>query len=79
MMRHLGSNPTLTHSLLANIQCPVRLCVGDRDTTVSVEETLAAYRHLPKGQLAVLPGTPHPWEKVDLPRFAAGLLTFMAQ
>jgi hypothetical protein len=34
--------------------------VGDRDATVSVEESAAVSRILPAGELAVLPRTAHP-------------------
>jgi hypothetical protein len=40
--------------------------LGDRDQMVSLQETLDVYKALPQAQLAVLPNTPHPIEKVDL-------------
>ena len=48
--------------------------VGDRDTTVSVEESAAAYRALPSGELMVLPRTQHPIERVDVYRLADVLI-----
>lgn len=77
MIRHLGQNPALGTEDFPKITCPVRLCVGDRDTTVTIEETLAAYRHLPAGQFAVLPATPHPWEKADAVRVALDFAGFV--
>jgi hypothetical protein len=44
----------------------VRVVVGDRDDTVSVEESAAVARALGAGSLTVLPNTPHPIERVDL-------------
>jgi hypothetical protein len=44
--------------------------LGDRDTTVSLDETAAAVRALPQGELAVLPRTPHPLEQADAARLA---------
>ncbi len=64
LLRDLGRAPLLTPDVLTTIAQPVRVLVGDRDATVSIEETAAAYRVLPAGQLGVLPGTPHPLERV---------------
>lgn len=68
MLHRLGEKPLVTAATLARVDIPVTLMVGDRDALVSVEETLDAYRMLPQGRLAVLPGVPHPWERVPLAR-----------
>lgn len=78
VLRDLGRAPLLSPSVLAGIAQPVRVLVGDRDATVSVEETAAAYRALPAGQLGVLPGTPHPLEQVSLTGLVDQLLHFFA-
>ncbi len=62
----LGDAPPLTNELLGTVRCPVRVMVGDRDATVSVAETDGARQASGGGQLAVLPGTPHPIEQVDV-------------
>jgi hypothetical protein len=36
-----------------------------------LDGTIAAYRALPNAELQVLPGTPHPIEKVDIGRIVA--------
>jgi pimeloyl-ACP methyl ester carboxylesterase len=59
---------------LARIHHRVRIMVGDRDDTVSVEESAAAFRQLPSGELMVLPRTPHPIEQVDVYRLADVLI-----
>jgi pimeloyl-ACP methyl ester carboxylesterase len=64
LMTDLGSHPLVDDLVLASIGVPVRLMVGDRDTLVTMEETAAAARKIPKGELAVLPATPHPIEQV---------------
>ena len=76
MMLALGAAPLLTPGALGGIAQPVRICVGDRDTTASVEESAAAARALPAGELEVLPRTPHPLEKVPLARLSASLAEF---
>lgn len=76
MMTALGEQPEVTLQDLAQIQTPVRVGVGDRDQMVSIEETVQIFRQIPNGQLAVLPATPHPIEKVPLPRLAAEIQEF---
>lgn len=41
------------------IDVPALVLVGDRDEHSPVEDCVRAYRHLPQGQLHVLPGTGH--------------------
>lgn len=79
LLRDLGANPLLTPARLAEIQQPVRVLVGDRDATVTVEETTAAWRALPNAQLQVLPTTPHPLERVSADALAASIASFMAE
>jgi pimeloyl-ACP methyl ester carboxylesterase len=64
LMTELGASPLVEETALAKIEVPVRLMVGDRDTLVTIDETASAARKIPQGQLAVLPGTPHPIEQV---------------
>ena len=47
-----------------NIKQQVLVMLGDRDKMVSVEETLAVFKALSNGYIAMLPGTPHPIEQV---------------
>lgn len=76
MMTALGERSALQPEDFGQIQTRVRVCVGDRDTTVGVDEALRGYRSLPQGELEVLPGTPHPLEKVDPARLARLLMDF---
>jgi len=78
MMHDLGARPRLTESVLATITQPVRLSVGDRDTTVSIDECIAAVRRLPNGELEVHPRTPHPFEKAPVDRIARSLGEFLS-
>jgi pimeloyl-ACP methyl ester carboxylesterase len=63
---HLGIVPTFSLSDFSNIEIPIKLGVGDRDLTVSIDETIAVYRQLSNAQLFVLPNTPHSFEKVNI-------------
>lgn len=65
MMLDMGAIPPLQPDDFSSIDHDVLICVGDRDTMVPIEETVAVYRMLPKGRLAVLPGTTHPIEQID--------------
>ncbi|MEO8621716.1 MAG: alpha/beta hydrolase [bacterium] len=65
LLTELGQQPVIDASALEKIEQRVRITVGDRDATVSVEESTRVSRALGRGELAVLPGTPHPLEQVD--------------
>jgi pimeloyl-ACP methyl ester carboxylesterase len=65
LLRALGDDPPLREDVLATIPHEVLVMVGDRDTTVSAEESNAVARSLVSGRCAVLPETPHPLERVD--------------
>jgi len=64
LMKGLGANPLIDAPAFANISARVRLMVGDHDTVVTIDETVRGAQALPSGELAVLPGTPHPLEQV---------------
>ena len=51
--------PTLTEADLAGYPGPALVMVGDRDEEIHPSHTLALFRGLPDGRLAVLPGTGH--------------------
>jgi pimeloyl-ACP methyl ester carboxylesterase len=44
---------------LAKITAPALILVGDRDEYCTLDDGIAAYRQLPAGEIAVLPGTGH--------------------
>jgi pimeloyl-ACP methyl ester carboxylesterase len=78
MLAALGAVPELTEKTLGSIAIPVRIAVGDRDGTVSVDESAEIARFLPRGELEVLLNTPHPLEKVDAARLADSIVQFLA-
>lgn len=79
MLEELGADPLLSDAAYASLQTPVLLMLGDRDQMVGMEETIAVYRQLPAGALAVLPGTPHPVEQLEIPVIAAPAMRFLLQ
>lgn len=60
---HLAENG-LTDRMAAQVQCPVLVCVGDRDKLVSLEECHRLSKAIPSGELLVLPGVSHPFRTV---------------
>jgi pimeloyl-ACP methyl ester carboxylesterase len=67
--------PTIEQAAGANF--PVLVSVGDHDQLVSLEEAIRLVRVLPKGELAVLPATPHPFQRVRVDSFLPILLDFL--
>lgn len=65
MLQQMGKENPLQLSDYSHIQVPSLIMLGDKDKMVSREETIAVYEQLQKGQLAILPGTPHPIEQAD--------------
>ncbi len=61
----LHERPLLTPEVLQKIQCPVLLCVGDRDRTAVPEHTLQVQQQVARAGTLVLPNTGHPIEAVD--------------
>ena len=77
LLHELGARPRLTDEVLASIAQPVRVGVGDRDVTVTIEECAAAVRQLRSGELEVHPRTSHPFEKAPIDRIARSLVEFL--
>jgi pimeloyl-ACP methyl ester carboxylesterase len=63
LLHDLGSGAALDAARLAAVRCPVCCAVGDRDSTVSVEETHALALAL-RGNVEVLAGVQHPIERL---------------
>lgn len=70
MIRYLGAMPLITDQTLGAIRAPVRVCIGDGDKMVTVEETMRTFRNLQKGSFLVMPTTPHPIDQVNMDRLA---------
>jgi pimeloyl-ACP methyl ester carboxylesterase len=51
---------------LRGITAPALMLAGDRDFLVPVEVATAAYRALPKGELAIIPGRDHALSKAGI-------------
>jgi pimeloyl-ACP methyl ester carboxylesterase len=56
------TEPDLSISDLAKIECPVLVMAGD-DDVIAHTHTIELFENIPLGQLAVLPGTSHGFVK----------------
>lgn len=65
LMLDLGTNPLVTPQTVSKLSTPVCVGIGDKDTMVSMNETLSIYNAMPTGNFFVLPETPHPIERVN--------------
>ncbi|RYD98680.1 MAG: alpha/beta hydrolase [Sphingobacteriales bacterium] len=65
LLSGLGEQPLLAKPDFAAIKAKTQLMVGDKDNMVSIEETLAAVKQINQANLAVLPDTIHPFEKIN--------------
>lgn len=79
LLTSLGKTGGLRAPTLAQILCPVRIIVGDRDRTVGVPEAHEVFRALPQGQMEVFPATPHELERVPPDQLARTLVTFFGE
>ena len=65
LLTALGESPPLDSATFAAIDARACIAVGDRDATVSVEQSASVARQLVNGCSVVLPDTAHPFEQVD--------------
>ncbi len=77
MQAFIGQHNCLPDADLQAISQRVRIGLGDRDRTSSIEETVRVYRLFAKGELQIFPNTPHPLEKVSLRHLADALRDFL--
>jgi pimeloyl-ACP methyl ester carboxylesterase len=77
LLTHLGESGGFAPERAAQIGVPVRVMLGDCDNTVTLEETRAFFRALPRGEMEMLPGTPHPLERVRPERLARSIIEFL--
>jgi pimeloyl-ACP methyl ester carboxylesterase len=56
----------VTERMCERTQCPILVSVGERDELVPLAEAQRLSRHLPHGELIVLPGVRHPFQTVRL-------------
>lgn len=77
ILNKLGEKNLLSTADYQSIMVPVLIMLGDRDKMVTIEETIKVYKSLPAGNLAILPGTPHPFEQLDIKMLVSQLEHFL--
>jgi len=70
------TEPDISISDLASIQCPVLVMAGD-DDVISHDHTISLYETLPLGQLAIIPGTSHGLVKEKPALMLANIMQFL--
>jgi pimeloyl-ACP methyl ester carboxylesterase len=76
MLRELGETPPLHELNLSQLTVPVQILVGELDKTAGVESSRQFAAYLPSATFEVLPNTPHPLERADLPGLALRIREF---
>jgi pimeloyl-ACP methyl ester carboxylesterase len=76
MLAELGRDNTLKPEDYPGIDTPCLILLGDRDKMITLEETVAVFQSLPKGQMGMLPQSPHPIEQVNLEALAFFISSF---
>ena len=76
LLGHLGDHPTLSTEDFREVDHPVRIHIGDSDSTADLSETVKIYGLMKHAELSVMPATPHPIQKVDIGRLADSLTDF---
>jgi pimeloyl-ACP methyl ester carboxylesterase len=78
MMLAMGSQPPLSDEDLQSIPHTTALYVGDKDTMVTIEETIRVSRQLKNARFSVLLETTHPIEQMDTELLIAAAKNFFA-
>lgn len=65
MLQQLGQHPLIQEDDWQHITVPIRLLMGDGDSTADLKWTAEIYKQLPNAQLGVLPNTTHPFNTVN--------------
>jgi len=77
MMLGLGNGESLSTKELDDINCPVKIMVGDQDNMVSAEESQRIASQLHNATCQILLNTTHPLEQVYLGSLASEIREFL--
>jgi pimeloyl-ACP methyl ester carboxylesterase len=66
-------HPNYSLEQLGSITAPTLVMAGDRDFLISLDQTLAIYKAIPKSELCILPGANHV-VSVDSPELSTSLI-----
>ncbi|MBL7773710.1 MAG: alpha/beta hydrolase [Chitinophagaceae bacterium] len=68
MMMNMTVGKLMTDDDYQKITAPTRMAIGELDKTSSLMETLEVQQKTKQAQLLVIPGAPHPLEKIKIER-----------
>jgi pimeloyl-ACP methyl ester carboxylesterase len=74
-----GSEPFDLRDTLKNVHCPALVLYPDRSSLFNVEQAVIMYRHLPAGELAVLPHCGHNTYEHQPEEYRRTILSFFAR
>jgi pimeloyl-ACP methyl ester carboxylesterase len=78
LLTALGDEPLLNDEDFRGMIHQIRICVGDSDKMVSVQEQMNVLQLLKNGSLSVFPKTRHAWESMDSDRLIFEMKSFFA-
>jgi pimeloyl-ACP methyl ester carboxylesterase len=78
MLTDMGRKNPLSEDDLTKLEIPVLIGMGDRDNLVIIEESVYSYRLLKKGQLFIIPDTPHPIHNVNIDSLSREIERFIS-
>lgn len=67
MLLNLGRDPLLDKETLTALKVPILLASGDKDNMIKIEETIYTAQKIPNADIAILPNTLHPFERINRP------------
>jgi pimeloyl-ACP methyl ester carboxylesterase len=79
LLKELAAFNYLNENLLAAIEIPVHICVGEKDKTLSVDECEWATRIIKNARLEVLQDMPHSFEKLNMNALAHSMKQFFLE
>jgi len=79
LLRALGASPLLSPVSVTKVAVPVRLLVGSRDDSVTIDESQQFAEAMPRAEAVLLDGVPHPIEKVPLDLLMSHLTEFASR
>lgn len=71
------STVSIGKPILGKIQCPVLVMAGEKDQNAPLKTVIAAYEMIPKAQLSIIPGAPHPAFLTNFPAVWVSMLPFL--
>jgi pimeloyl-ACP methyl ester carboxylesterase len=77
LILNLGNKPVLNADTFNKITARCKLCVGENDKMVSIEETEKTHKQIKNSAFYVYKHTEHPLEKIDMKLLATDILSFI--